>query len=139
MTKRYCLLLDLVDDDQLIREYEDYHQKAWPEVIRSIRDSGILSMEIYRFGNRLSMMMETTDEFSFSRKAEMDQTNPKVREWEELMWKYQKALPGAKEGEKWVLAEKIFDTKEIGRASCREREKNKGGAVAAKHNTKRRG
>jgi L-rhamnose mutarotase len=25
------------------------------------------------------------------------------------MWKYQKALPGAKEGEKWMLMEKIFD------------------------------
>lgn len=112
MAKRYCLLLDLIEDEEAIREYEEYHQKAWPEVIRSIRDSGILSMEIYRFGNRLSMIMETTDDFSFSKKAEMDAANPKVQEWETLMWKYQQAVPGAREEEKWVLAENIFDTKE---------------------------
>jgi L-rhamnose mutarotase len=32
-----------------------------------------------------------------------------VQEWEELMWKYQQAIPGAKPGEKWVLMNKIFE------------------------------
>jgi L-rhamnose mutarotase len=32
-----------------------------------------------------------------------------VQEWEQLMWKYQQALPGSKPGEKWRLMEKIFD------------------------------
>lgn len=38
----------------------------------------------------------------------MDAANPKVQEWETLMWKYQKALPIAKEGEKWLLMKQIF-------------------------------
>ena len=55
------------------------------------------------------MIMEANDSFSFERKAAMDAANPKVREWEELMWKYQQALPQAKQGEKWILMDKIFD------------------------------
>ena len=106
--KRYCLALDLVDDPQLIKEYEDYHKNGWPEITASIKDSGILDMEIYRVGNRLFMIMETADNFSFERKKEMDSSNTKVQEWEQLMWKYQQALPVAKQGEKWILLERIY-------------------------------
>jgi L-rhamnose mutarotase len=53
--------------------------------------------------------METNESFSFDKKNEMDNANPKVQEWEKLMWKYQQALPGAKTGEKWKLMDKIFD------------------------------
>ncbi len=65
-------------------------------------------MEIFRWQNRLFMIMETKDGFSFERKATMDAANPVVQEWEELMGKYQQALPGARAGEKWVLMEQIF-------------------------------
>jgi L-rhamnose mutarotase len=106
--KRYCLLLDLKDDEQLIKEYEQYHLSIWPEIEKSILDAGITGMEIYRVGNRMSMIMEVTDSFSFQEKSAADQANEKVQEWEQLMWKYQQALPLAKEGEKWMLAEKIF-------------------------------
>lgn len=106
--KRYCLALDLVDDPALIAEYEAYHQAVWPEIKASILDSGITNMEIYRLGNRLFMIMDTTDLFSFDTKSEMDRNNPKVQEWEQLMWKYQQALPQAKPGEKWLLMNKIF-------------------------------
>lgn len=106
--KRYALALDLVADPELIKEYEKYHQSIWPEIKESILDSGITNMEIYRFGNRLFMLMETTDAFSFEKKGQMDAANPKVQEWENLMWKYQQAIPGAKPDEKWVIMDKIF-------------------------------
>lgn len=106
--KRYCLALDLVDDPVLISEYEQHHKIERKEITASIRDAGIVNMEIYRTGNHLFMIMETEDSFSFERKAEMDASNPKVQEWEELMWKYQKALPGARPGEKWLLMDRIY-------------------------------
>jgi L-rhamnose mutarotase len=107
--KRYCLALDLKDDPALIKEYEDHHKAVWPQILQSIRESGIQAMSIYRTGNRLFMIMEVSDDFSFARKGEMDAANPKVQEWEELMWNYQQALPTAAPGEKWVLMEKIFE------------------------------
>jgi len=106
--KRYCLALDLKDDAVLIKEYEDYHKMVWPEILKSIKDAGIQQMEIYRISNRLFMIMETDDDFSFERKVAMDASNEKVQEWEKLMWKYQEAMPGSKPGEKWRLMEKVF-------------------------------
>ncbi len=109
--KRYCLTLDLIDDDSLIAEYEEHHRKVWPEILESITTSGIVQMEIYRFKSRLFMIMDVSDGFSFEKKADMDASNAKVQEWENLMWKYQQALPGAKEGEKWMLMDSIFKLK----------------------------
>jgi L-rhamnose mutarotase len=106
--KRYCLALDLKDEKSLIEEYINWHQNVWPEIKKSIIDSGINQMEIYRLGNRLFMIVEAEDFFSFERKTAMDAANPKVQEWEELMWKYQQSLPQAGTGEKWVLMDKIF-------------------------------
>jgi L-rhamnose mutarotase len=107
--KRYCLTLDLKDDPQLIREYEQFHREVWGEIKKSIYDSGIESMEIYRFDNRLFMIMDTEDSFSFERKAAMDASNASVQEWETLMWKFQQPLKNAKPGQKWVLMNKIFE------------------------------
>ena len=109
--KRYCLALDLRNDKKLIAEYENYHKAVWPEIVKSIRDSGIVSMEIFRIETRLFMIMETSDDFSFEKKNSLDQGNEKVQEWEALMWNYQQALPSAGNGEKWMLMSKIFDLK----------------------------
>jgi len=106
--KRYCLALDLKNDKKLIETYKEYHQEVWAEILESIKTSGIENLEIYNVGNRLFMIMEVNDSFSFDKKAAMDAENPKVQAWEELMWQYQQALPFAQKGEKWVLMEKIF-------------------------------
>ena len=106
--KRYCLALDLKDDSALIAEYEAWHQNVWPEILQSIKESGIEHMDIYRTGNRLFMIMEVNDTFNFESKAAADAANEKVQEWETLMWKYQQSLPGSKPGEKWKLMENIF-------------------------------
>jgi len=107
--KRYCMAVDLINNPEMIAEYEAYHKKLKPEIEQSIRDAGVTVMEIYRLENHLFMIMETEDDFSFERKAKMDAENPKVQEWEGLMWKYQQGLPSAKEGEKWMIMKKIFD------------------------------
>lgn len=106
--KRYCLALDLRDDAALIAEYERRHREFNREIRESIQNSGILNMEIYRTSNRLFMIMETDEGFTFEQKNKMDADNPRVQEWEELMWTFQQPLPHAKSGEKWVVMEKIF-------------------------------
>ena len=105
---RYCLVLDLQPDAALIAEYDAYHKAIWPEIRASILDSGITDMEIFRLENRLVMIMETGPDFSFERKGAMDAGNPVVQRWEELMWKYQVAVPGGKPGEKWRIMDRIF-------------------------------
>lgn len=107
--KTYYLALDLKEDAALIAEYDKWHTKVPPEIKQSIIDSGITCMEIYRTGNRLFMVIKTKDNFRFEQKANADRDNNKVVEWEKLMWTYQKPLTWAKEGEKWLEMEQIFE------------------------------
>jgi L-rhamnose mutarotase len=108
MNRRYCLTLDLKDDPELIAEYRRHHEKIWPEITQSIKNAGIEDLEIYLLGTRMFMIMEVNDQFSFVAKIKADKENSKVREWEQLMWKYQQALPQAGQDEKWLLMERIF-------------------------------
>jgi L-rhamnose mutarotase len=109
MPQQYCLALDLKNDAALIATYIEYHKNVWPGILQSIKDSGILNMQIYRAGNRLFMIIQASDNFSFTNKAAADAANPLVQQWEQLMWQYQQALPFAVPGEKWVLMDKIFE------------------------------
>jgi L-rhamnose mutarotase len=110
--KRYCLALDLKNDDTLIEEYEAYHKQVWPEILQHYKDSGIRQVEIYRILNRLFMVMETDDDFNIEAKDETGISNARIQEWEQLMWKYQQPLPGSRPTEKWILMQKIFDLRE---------------------------
>jgi L-rhamnose mutarotase len=108
MNRRFCLALDLKDDPTLITDYKRHHEKIWPEIAESIRDSGIVELEIYLLGTRLFMIMEVNESFSFEAKAVADRSNPKVQQWEDLMGRFQQPLPQAAPGEKWMLMERIF-------------------------------
>lgn len=107
--KRHCFALDLKPDPELVAEYEAHHRQVWPGILQSIRDAGIEQLEIYRVEYRLFMVMEVNESFSFNKKRSMDHANAEVQQWEALMWKYQQALPSAKEGEKWLPMRKIFE------------------------------
>ena len=109
LLKKFCLALDLKDDPQKIDTYIKYHQKVWPEINESIKDSGVQNAEIFQTGNRLFMILEVDDPFIFERKAALDNSNQKVQEWEALMWEFQQALPNTPPDSKWVLMDKIYD------------------------------
>jgi L-rhamnose mutarotase len=81
---------------------------VWPEILESIRAAGVNDLEIYLLGTRMCMVLDVSEDFSFEKKMELDLRNPKVQEWEKLMWRFQQALPQAKPGEKWLLMERIF-------------------------------
>jgi L-rhamnose mutarotase len=106
--KTFYLALDLKNDEQLMKEYEEYHQAVWPSILKQIKETGILTCEIYKVHNRLLMVLQTTEDFSFERKAQLDATDPNVQEWEALMWRYQQAIPGSMPNEKWQLMTNIF-------------------------------
>jgi L-rhamnose mutarotase len=106
--KNYILFLDLINDEKLISEYINHHKEIPLTIKKSIFDAGIVSMEIYRFQDRLAMKIEANDDFNFEHKNTLDLNNSHVIEWEKLMSTYQKNIPGTPENVKWVLAENIF-------------------------------
>ena len=108
MSRRFCFALDLKSDPALIAEYRKYHETIWPEITQGLRDSGIEDLEIYLLGTRMFMIMEANQSFSFEKKAKADEQDRKLQAWEQLMWRFQQALPEAKPGEKWLRMERIF-------------------------------
>lgn len=111
--KTFVQALDLKDDSELIAEYKRLHQAVWPEVIRSLRAVGVLDMQIYNVANRLFMILTTVDDYqpeaSFQEYLALDSSC--VR-WEKLMDRFQQALPGAADGQKWVPMENCFNMKD---------------------------
>ncbi|MFD1786297.1 L-rhamnose mutarotase [Sphingomonas floccifaciens] len=110
MTQRIALALDLVDDADLIAEYEHWHcvGNTDPAVSRSIRDAGIEQMEIYRAGNRLFMLIEAGPAYDAGAKAAADAANPAVVGWVEKMKRFQQPVPAAGADGTWHVMDRIF-------------------------------
>ena len=77
---RLYFALDLKDDPALIAEYERWHTPdcIWPEIVVSIREAGVLDLEIFRTGNRLVLVMDVPEGFDGAAKAAADAGNPRV-------------------------------------------------------------
>ena len=108
--KRYCRTLRLRDDARLIAAYRDRHarENIWPEILRGIRQAGILEMEIYLRGTVLFMIVETPLDFDWDEAMTRLAAMPRQQEWEDYMSVFQDAGPGATSAEKWQPMERIF-------------------------------
>lgn len=108
--KRYCQTLDLKNSEELITEYRRRHQPdaVWREILRGIREVGILEMEIYILGNRLFMIVETPLDFNWEEAMAKLATLPRQQEWEKYMSLFQQADPDMRSNEKWQLMERMF-------------------------------
>ena len=106
MSRRLCFALDLVDDAAKIAEYEGFHTpgRVWPAIVDDIRTQGIEGMEIWRTGERMVMIATVADDYPRARNIP-----PEYDQWETLMWGFQRALPHAAPGQKWVPMDQIFD------------------------------
>lgn len=107
---RYCLALDLQDDVDLIARYEEHHRRIWPEIAEHLHRHGVTGMQIYRLGTRMTMIMETDDaRYDAVAMARATQEDPRVQEWENLMWQFQAPTPWTPQGQKWTPMVQIFD------------------------------
>lgn len=109
MARRVCFALDLTDDDALIAEYEARHAPGavWPAVVAHIRAQGFEAMEIWRTGDRMVMIAEVAEDY-----PRPVPEPPETADWEALMWRFQRPLPHAAEGEKWIAMDRIFALEE---------------------------
>ena len=108
--KRYCQMLSLKDNAELIAEYRKRHSQGevWPETLAAIREVGILEMEIYILGTQLFMIVETPIDFEWDTAMARMATLPRQEEWETYMSVFQQADASASSSEKWQLMERMF-------------------------------
>jgi L-rhamnose mutarotase len=108
MITRTVLAVDLKADPAAIESYRQHHRDVWPEVVASLRQSGIRQMDIYLLGRRLVMILET-DGPDFRRCfAAHVASSPRVAEWEAMMRSMQAAPPDAAPGDWWTPMEHVF-------------------------------
>jgi L-rhamnose mutarotase len=108
--KRYCKILTLRNDLELIRKYTEIHSigKAWPEVTQGMKDVGIIDMEIYIKGNILFMIMDTTPGFDHEVAMKRLAQLPRQKEWETYVSQFQNSNSDSAE-EKWTIMERIYE------------------------------
>ena len=107
--RAFAQALDLVDDPQMIAEYRDWHTRVWPEVVEGLRNIGITRMRIYLHGTRLFMYFEARDDFDPTRDYATYAADPRAQEWDEMMRRYQRQVPGADPAIWWTPMECVFD------------------------------
>ena len=108
--KRYCKILTLKNDPELIRQYKEVHaiNKAWPEITQGMKDVGIIDMEIYIHGNLLFMIMDTVADFDHKKAMAELASKPRQKEWENYVSRFQNTSSDASAGSKWTLIERIY-------------------------------
>jgi L-rhamnose mutarotase len=113
--KRFCKVLKLQDNKELIAKYKDVHKpgKVWPEITRGIREVGILDMEIYIHGNQAFMIMDTLPDFDHDTAMKELASKPRQQEWEEYVSQFQQAGEKSATPEKWEIVERIFELGKI--------------------------
>jgi L-rhamnose mutarotase len=109
--KRYCKTLTLKDDPELIKNYREIHgiRKIWPEIIEGMKEVGIIDMEIYIWGNRLFMIMDTVEDFDHEKAMAELARKPRQAEWEAYVSRFQDTSPDATAEAKWQLMERVFE------------------------------
>ncbi len=108
--KRYCKTMELRNDPSLIEAYKKAHAKsaAWPEITQGMKEVGILDMEIYLFGTKLFMIMDTVADFDHERAMVELASKPRQSEWEGHMSQFQDSSAEATADQKWQLMERIY-------------------------------
>ena len=109
--KRFCKTLTLKDDPSLIEDYKKVHSpgETWPEITQGMRDVGILNMEIYIFGTRLFMIMDTVPDFDHEKAMKELATKPRQSEWEAYVSRFQNTSAEATADDKWQVMECIYE------------------------------
>ena len=105
----YAMTLQLRDEPGVIRRYREEHASAWPVVIASLRGAGVLELRIFLLGRRLFMYMEAVPTFDPSRDLAGLDSNPRYREWDELMRSMQEPVPEAAGESWWAPMEEVFN------------------------------
>ena len=108
--KRYCKVLQLHDNKELIKQYINIHkpENIWPEIPEGIREAGIIDMEIYLHGNIAFMIMDTVPDFDHDKAMKKLGSLPRQKEWEEYVSQFQQAGEKADTPEKWQTVQRIF-------------------------------
>lgn len=105
----YILTANLVADTTLQKEYMQYHKtqyQEWPEIAKGFCNASFQHLIMFRNDRQLMLIItipkgKTLDELN----PLTEKDNPRVKEWNAIMAKYQEGIPGTQKNEIWVFFE----------------------------------
>jgi L-rhamnose mutarotase len=105
------LTANLVEDTLLQKEYLAYHaqqQTKWPEVAKGFCHANFQQLLLFKEGRQLMLIISTPKDSSLAvLNPRTVENNPKMKEWNTLMQKYQEGIAGTQRGEVWVFLEPV--------------------------------
>jgi L-rhamnose mutarotase len=107
--KQYGRTINVKDDPEIVHRYVEHHRAVWPEVERGLKSIGIRRMLIWMLGRQLFMFMETENGFEPERDfARYEASDPRIREWQNLMASFQEPVANARPGEWWAEMKLVY-------------------------------
>ena len=106
------MMTELKDEEEAIKKYEYYHSAkgVWPEVVNAAKVSGIKKIKIYRFANRLVMIITVPVDANMDEiNRKYEESSKKIKKWSELMLEFQQPPDGTRDGAIWVPMVLIHD------------------------------
>lgn len=105
--ERYGMLLRLRPERE--KEYREYHDAVWPEVLKLIYDCNIRNYSIFLHDGFLFAYYEYVGTDWKADMAKMA-ADKKMREWWDIMEPMQEPIANRKPGEWWARMEEVFHT-----------------------------
>ncbi|AOW08287.1 L-rhamnose mutarotase [Flavobacterium gilvum] len=105
------LTANLVSDEKMQKEYVDYHAtqfEKWPEIAKGFCNADFQQLQVFKYGRQLILIISIPKGESLDKlNPKTTENNPRVKDWNELMKKYQTGIEGAKPDETWIFLNKI--------------------------------
>ena len=107
--EEHVFVVNIVHDAQKLKEYLDYHQHIWPEVVAGFKKAGYRKITLYRYDYLLVMTITVPAGADLAQMGKTAESYSKrCAEWNKLMDGYQTGVPGAGPHEKWVEAAPFY-------------------------------
>ena len=110
--QRFVKTLRLNPTPEAVEAYKKAHDEIWPEIVEGIRQVGVASMELYRNGYDMVMIMEVPDNIDVEAAMNKLSQLPRQSEWEEYVGRFQQCNEGDTSADKWHPMELLFTLKD---------------------------
>jgi L-rhamnose mutarotase len=88
-----------------IEEYEEAHQRVWPELLAKIKEVGISDYSIFRRGLDLFLVMKVAD---FERAWDLLDKDPTNLRWQKEMSRLFEPITDLDPGERFAMMKEVF-------------------------------
>ncbi len=102
-------VVNITGGDKPLQEYLHYHEQVWPEVEAGFKKAGYKKIALYHYDHLLVMIVTVPENADLDAMGKIAGSySPRCAEWNELMNRYQKGVPGTGPGQTWAEAKQFY-------------------------------